>query len=348
MNENKKREAILNGNNQYILKEAANRFGVVIDSLIKLHDSFKIDKGKEFIEKSLYEYKRGGKSFLVRLTVPDYVGFELIKGEADWINYLADNGMHVPRVIPSRSGNLVEVIEMDEFSLAAVAFEKVEGRRIDFGNADEWNAKLFERYGKTMGRIHALTKKYRPKDRSFTRMQWYEQDWFDIEAYLPRSEYIARRKCHDLIKMTHTLPRGRDSYGLIHGDAHPWNLLVHKEDIILTDFDFCEYSWFVSDIAVALFYALMAPIEGMDKISFARCFMQNFMLGYNKENSIEAYWMKDIPTFLRLRMVSKFVLHYQEWQFNLMSENRKTTFKEWRYKIENEIPYIDIDFSEFS
>ena len=101
----------------------------------------------------------------------------------DWINYLADNGMHVPRVVPSHSGKLVEVIEVDGFSLAAVAFEKVEGRRIDFSIVDEWNAKLFERYGKTIGKIHILTKRYEPKDRSFTRMQWYEQDWFDIDRY---------------------------------------------------------------------------------------------------------------------------------------------------------------------
>jgi Ser/Thr protein kinase RdoA (MazF antagonist) len=148
--------------------------------------------------------------------------------------------------------------------------------------------------------------------------------------------------------MTHTLPKDRNSYGLIHGDAHPWNLLLHKGNIILTDFDFCEYNWFVSDIAVALFYALMAPIEGMDKISFARCFMENFMSGYGKANNIEAYWMKQIATFLRLRMASKYVLHYQEWRSDNMSERRNVAFMEWKYKIENDIPYIDMDFSEFS
>lgn len=339
---------MLNGNSECFLKEAANRFGVSIDSFIKLHDSMKIVKGKRFIEKSLYEYKRGEKSFLLRLTIPEYVGFELIKGEVDWVNYLADNGVNVPRVIPSENGKLVEVIEVDSSSFAAIAFEKVEGRKIDFSNADEWNAKLFERYGKIMGKMHALTKRYESKNRSLTRLQWHEQDWFDIDTYLPQSESLARRKCHDLIKMTHTLPKDRNSYGLIHGDAHPWNLLLHKGDIILTDFDFCEYNRFVSDIAVALFYALMAPIEGMDKISFARCFMENFMSGYTKANSIEAYWMKQIPTFLRLRMVSKYVLHYQEWKSNFMSENRKSTFMEWKYKIENDIPYIDIDFSDFA
>jgi len=301
----KKREAELSDNREYILRQAANRFGVAVDQLTKLHDSMKIDQSRTFIEKSLYEYKRGGKSFILRLTVPEYVDFEFIKGEVDWTNYLADNDVHVPRVIPSQRGKLVEVIEAEDSSLAAVAFEKVKGRRIDFGNAGEWNTKLFERYGKTMGRIHALTKRYEPEDRSLSRMEWHEQEWFDIDAHLPGSESLARKKCHDLIRMTHTLPRDTSSYGLIHGDAHPWNLLVHKGDLIVTDFDFCEYNWFVSDTAVALFYALMAPIEGMDKVSFARCFMENFIRGYKKENSIEGYWMKQIPTFLNGSTKSK-------------------------------------------
>jgi len=92
----------------------------------------------------------------------------------------------------------------------------------------------------------------------------------------------------------------------------------------------------------------MAPIEGMNRISFARCFMQNFMHGYSKEESIEACWMRQLPSFLRLRMVSKYVLHYQEWTSNNMSAKRKFAFKEWRHKIENDVPYIDIDFSAFS
>ena len=337
-----------NSSSEHILREAANRFGVANNKLTKLHDSLKIHKGKTFIEKSLYAYERAGKSFLLRLTRPDYVDFELIKGEVYWINYLADNEVRVPRAIPSEKGELVEVIEVEDSSFAAVSFEKVKGRRIDFDNSDEWNAKLFGRYGQTIGRIHALTKRYEPADKSLTRMEWYEQDWFDIDKYVPPSESLSRKKCHELIRMIHALPKDRNSYGLIHGDAHPWNLLLHNGNIILTDFDFCEYNWYVSDIAVALFYAIMAPIEGMNRISFARCFMQNFMHGYSKEESIEACWMRQLPSFLRLRMVSKYVLHYQEWTSNNMLEKRKFAFTEWKYKIDNDIPYINIDFSDFS
>jgi len=327
-----------------MLKEAASRFGTARSKLIRLHESANINESGATIEKALYQYEREGKNFLLRLTMPQYVNFELIPGEADWVNYLADNGVRVPRVIPSEKGNLVEIIEAEDHSCAVVCFEKVEGRPIDFDDCGEWNGELFAEYGRTIGKMHALSKGYAPTDKSLTRMQWHEQDWLE-SSRLPE-ESLARRKCEELIQALHTLPEDRDSYGLIHGDAHPWNVLLHEGKIVLTDFDFCESSWFASDIAIILFYAVMAPMEDMDRTSFAGFFMHNFMKGYRKENGMNAFWLEQIPSFLRLRMISKYMLHYPEWKSGRMSEKRQSAFSEWKRKIENDIPYLDVDFSE--
>ncbi|MGB2981501.1 MAG: phosphotransferase [Candidatus Zixiibacteriota bacterium] len=339
----RKREP-LEGFSDSILREAAKRFGVIKNELTKVHDSVTTEKDEAIFEKSLYEYEHEGKRFVLRLTIPQYVDFELIPGEVDWVNYLADNGVSVPRALPSKDGNLVEIIEADDSSCAAVSFERVEGKPIDFDDGDEWNGELFVRYGEIIGKMHALTKRYAPADESLIRMQWYEQDWFD--SHLLPGESPVHRKCEELMDALRTLPKDRDSYGLIHGDAHPWNVLLHEGNIVLTDFDFCEQSWFASDIAIILFYAVMAPMERMDKMSFAVYFMKNFMRGYDRENSIDAYWLKQIPGFLRLRMISKYILHYPEWKSGRLSEKGKFAFMEWKRKIENDIPCLDVDFSE--
>lgn len=332
-----------------ILKEAANRFGAADGKLTPLHDSVKVAQGGRFVEKSLHQYERDGKSYILRLTHPKYVDFKLIDGEADWVNYLADNGVRVSRVIPSENGLLVEIITTEYSAFAAVCFEKAEGREIRFDDEGEWNAELFQRYGETIGRMHALTKECEPKDKSLVRMEWHQQDWVaGIDTYLPASESLVRDKHHELMEKLHALPRDRDSYGLIHGDAHPWNMLIDKGNLVLTDFDFCEHSWFASEIAIILFYAVMAPTEGMSRESFSRQFLETFLKGYRRENGIDSYWIRQIPSFLRLRMISKFILHYPEWQANSMSENRKSAFKEWRGKIENDLPYVDLDFSEWT
>jgi Ser/Thr protein kinase RdoA (MazF antagonist) len=327
-----------------ILKEAANRFGVGVGKLKKLHDSVKIVEGLRLIEKSLHQYELDGRYYILRLTHSLYVDFEFIPGEVDWVNYLADHGVIAPRAITSKNGELVEIIADGDSSYAAVSFEKAEGREIVFDDPNEWNTDLFVMYGRTIGRIHVLTKRYVPKGRSLRRINWYEQDWVaNIDSYVPASESLIRQKHRDLMRTLHNLPKDRDSYGLIHGDAHPWNALFHQGDIVLTDFDFCERSWFASEIAIVLFYAVMAPIKGMDKTTFANHFLGNFMAGYLEENSLDAYWMEQIPLFLRLRMISKYILHYPEWQSSTMSENRKSAFLEWKHKIENDIPYIDFE-----
>lgn len=330
-----------------ILEEAAKKYGVTRDRLTRLHQSVITHGNDKFVEKGLYQFERNRRSLILRLTHPKYVDFKLIGGEADWVNYLADNGMAIPRVLLSEDGLLVEPMKIEDAAYAAVCFEKAGGREIRFDDEGEWNAELFKTYGETIGRMHALTKQYKPEDKSLVRMKWYQQDWIaGIDRYLPASESLVREKYDELMRTLHAMPKDKDSYGLIHGDAHPWNMLIDKGNLILTDFDFCERSWLASEIAIILFYAVMAPTEGMSRESFGRHFLENFLKGYRRENSIDSYWIKQIPSFLKLRMISKFILHYPEWQANSMSEKRQSAFKDWRRRIENDLPYVDLDFSE--
>jgi Ser/Thr protein kinase RdoA (MazF antagonist) len=328
---------------EFTINEATARFGAARDGLVKLHDSVKIVRGSRLVEKSLYQFRRHGKEFILRFTHPRYIEFELIEGEVDWINYLADNGEYIPRAVPSDRGNLVEIVEEGDCPYAVVCFEKAKGRQIDFDNPNEWNAELFEKYGQTVGRMHALAKGYKSADKPPFRIHWHQQDWIaNRNHYLPSSESRVRQKYNELVETLHKLPQDRDSFGLIHGDAHPWNALYQKGNLVLTDFDFCEHSWFASEISIILFYAVMAPIEGMDKNTFANHFLKNFIAGYHGENDLDAYWLKRIPLFLKLRMMSKYVLHYPEWESGIMTERRKAAFVEWKHKIENDIPYLDL------
>ncbi len=57
----------------------------------------------------------------------------------------------------------------------------------------------------------------------------------------------------DLLKEIETLPKDKDSYGLIHNDLHPGNFLIDGERIHLIDFDGCMYSWYAFDIGNALY-----------------------------------------------------------------------------------------------
>jgi Ser/Thr protein kinase RdoA (MazF antagonist) len=196
--------------------------------------------------------------------------------------------------------------------------------------------------------MHRLAQAYIPSDDSCHRLEWYQQDWFaEIDKYVPASETLIREKLKDWLECVHMLPRNNCSYGLIHGDAHPWNTLLNKGRIVFLDFDFCEYNWFAADIGIILFYVFSVPMDGLGREDVAEHFFKNFLTGYRRENKLEEYWLEMIPLFIRGRMIAKYILAYPQLLTKTVSDRHRPYFKDWESKIANELPYIDIDFAKF-
>jgi len=116
-----------------------------------------------------------------------------------------------------------------------------------------------------------------------------------------------------------------------------------KGEITLFDFDDCTYSWFINDIAIVLFYIVMGQ---KDQSSFTREFMTYFLKGYCQENQIETEWLIDIPLFLKLREIDLYAVIHRSFDVEnidhpwvaMYMENRKE-------RIENEVPFVEFDFS---
>ncbi len=97
-------------------------------------------------------------------------------------------------------------------------------------------------------------KDFEPSVPSYRRHHWHEDDYARFESYIPGTETGVLEKAHHLYQRLHALPMSRDAYGLIHMDLHPWNFFYHDGEIVPFDFDDCLYSWFIADIATALYY----------------------------------------------------------------------------------------------
>ena len=140
--------------------------------------------------------------------------------------------------------------------------------------------------------------------------------------------------------------------------------------LTLFDFDDCAYSWFINDIAIVLFYISMDAEElGFPTVTaFTKEFMTHFLRGYRKAYSLAANWLKEIPTFLKLRELELYAVVHRDfniedvdhwsiesfkriqgfdpasdghnWIANFM-HNRKTS-------IEQDLPFIDFDFNSLA
>jgi Ser/Thr protein kinase RdoA (MazF antagonist) len=141
------------------------------------------------------------------------------------------------------------------------------------------------------------------------------------------------------------LPQAHTDYGLIHQDAHFGNLFLDGEGrITLFDFDDCCYSWYVNDIAIVLFYAVL---DQPDQQVFTQDFLFHFLQGYRREVDISASWLKEIPHFLKLREIDLYAAIHRSFDLDNIDNPWVAGYMNGRKeRIEANIPFVQFDFDK--
>jgi amicoumacin kinase len=328
-------QEIKNRFNETVLRQARQRYAIPPDA-IRLLDSF---------ESFIFEFERAGRSYILRLGHSLRRTPELIHGEVDWINYLAAGGAGVASAVPSAAGNLVEPIDDGQGGhFLATAFVRAPGRSMWHNGG--WNDPLIENYGRLLGRLHTLTKDYKPANPAWRRPAWDDPMNLDTDRWLSPDQTIIHRRYQATVRHLQTLPRDRDSYGLIHQDAHTVNFFVDDDGrLTMFDFDDCVYGHFAYDLAMVLFYALdNLPSDG----DFASYFWRRFMRGYRQENDLDSVHLQHIPNFLLLREVQLYMIVHRDFADpeNISPGNSGDSWlaafmNGRRARIEQGIPYLN-------
>ncbi len=324
-----------------ILDAVGERYGIA-EGAIRPLDAF---------ESFIFEFEKPGASglserLILRLSHSLRRTPELIYGEVDWINYLARGGARVAPAVPSPAGNLVETVEDGQGGqFFATAFVKAGG---DQPWNVGWTPGLFEAYGRLIGRMHALTKDYVPGRPEWRRPEWDDPIFMYVDPYMPNGEEPARERYAEALTHVRSLPRGRDSYGLTHQDAHGANMHVDAAGrLILFDFDDCGYHYFANDIAMVLFYMAMGKRNNAE---FAEHFMGHFMSGYREENALEGWWLAELPWFMKLREIELYAVIHRDFDFpsghvSQIDDAWCRAFMAGRKAaIERGDPFLDMDF----
>src|SRR5690348_10485441 len=191
--------------NDGILFWFLNRYGVDCETVQFLGDS----------DSYVYEFRKNDEGFIMKITHSNRRTAEYLLGEIDWLNYLAENGAAVARAVPSIHGELVEILyENNSYFLASI-YEKAPGH---LPTELDWSAQLFEEWGRTTGKLHALTKKYSVKKEAWKLIHWYDEDFLNVAKYIPTSETVVIQKSNELMDRLKKIPKNQENYGLIHGD----------------------------------------------------------------------------------------------------------------------------------
>ena len=310
----------------------------------KICGLYSIDKGSitpinEYGE--LFECTKQGQQYILRIT--DYKTFEEQYAEAEFINYLYENGVGVANVIPSESGNLVEKIENDGQETYAVLFAKAKGHH---ATSEEWNSELIEKCGQIIGKMHILTKKYNNPSKAAI-INWYEHDEVNYIKHIPAKHKLIIEKCTALFNEIKALPKNSDTYGLLHSDMWQENFFTDGDMITLIDFQDCEYNYFINDLAIMIYVSIENSFNGSDIKSYSMEFINALLKGYSKECKIDPFWIEKIPLFLKLKEMQSFIMFYCYWDVEQFDEDRKARLNMYRKNIEFDIPVLDIDFKSF-
>ncbi|UVI29228.1 phosphotransferase enzyme family protein [Paenibacillus spongiae] len=290
---------------QEVLSRAAESFGFDVKTLVFISNSCN----------EVYRFSMNNQDYILRLTEKPVAYVEKIRAEVDWMHDLVKNGVSASLPIRTIDNQLTAVYNGEDKCCITTAFHMAPGRFFDKNDPQLWGPAIFKKWGEVMGRMHLLSKSYKPSDIAAKRDGWSK--WEIENPYLQQGHYrLLLEKLRSLESTIEALPRDRHSYGLIHNDFHPYNFHIQDGAITVFDFDDSMYGWFSLDIAIAAAHAVWwgAPNDDREsKNEFAQSFLNDFLEGYFKQNHLDRYWIQQIPMFMDYRNLCSYFWWLSSW-----------------------------------
>ncbi|MCR4712973.1 MAG: phosphotransferase [Treponemataceae bacterium] len=260
--------------------------------------------------------------------------------ETEFVHYLAENGAAVADVIPSVNGKFVEIVDADETKGAGDAhalaqasgdagkaqafislFEYAKGMLLcDNGYRYRDGAPLEEYFyntGKTLGKIHALSKRFTPTNTNCRRASYFEKYNMDYINRLIPDKYddlknaIAARLCK-----FQKLPTDTENFGLVHFDYSDGNYHIDMKtgDITVFDFDNCMYCWYMFDLANLWTHGegwCRYEPDAAKRESFMKHYFETILEGYRSETPVAESLVEQLPLFIGMVLIENIVDEFE-------------------------------------
>ncbi len=186
---------------------------------------------------------------------------QAIASELTWLAALRrEAGLPVPEPVPTVDGKLLVTMAIPGVPRGRhiSLMRWLDGRVLTTGMSPD----RARAWGRLVAQMHKFSMAWQPPT-GFKRPHW---DWKgqlgggvlndptdELVASMPEQfqqpfQIVSRQ----VREVTEGFGKGRDAYGMIHGDLYPENLLFKGEEVYPIDFDDCGFGYWIWDIAVAL------------------------------------------------------------------------------------------------
>lgn len=264
--------------------------------------------------------------------------------EVDFLRYLNKNDIPIASPIVSLQNQYVHLIVIDDKCYTVSAYQKVNGKDCWSRGIDGQERLII--IGRTLGKIHQLSKMYCPYN-MVRRRKWDESPHIiKAPGLLPKynADLVERFDCY--MSYMHKFPKNENSFGLVHGDFLFSNYFFDDSNkISIFDFDECEYSWYIYDIAVCMYYYLLGgdPKELGEKVGEAEEMLFHLLSGYTSECELDTECLKNMNSFFQLReyvLLSSII----ETSINDLNGWKKDFVEGATDRLLTGKPFINVDF----
>jgi len=254
-------------------------------------------------ENTTYRVFAGRRGLSLRLGRRGYQTRASMESEIAWMSALRQHGIDTPAALVGRDGQPVQAVALADGGMQlAVAFEWVAGVPLPEVTAlDPWR-----RLGEIMARVHRHGRDW-SRPAGFTRPAWDldglvgdsprwgtpvpEGIWSESER---RVIIEARHAVRERLLRFGTSP---ERFGLIHSDLGFENVLIQAGGrAVVIDFDDCGPSWYLYDLASALY-----PLEDSPDFPARR---DELTAGYQAVTPLPDDEIAELPTFLMCRRLA--------------------------------------------
>ncbi len=168
----------------------------------------------------------------------------------------------------------------------------------------------FYNTGKTLGRIHRLSKQYEPVFRRRDYFDKYNMTYIDgllSEEYTGLKAAIEKR-----LERFGTLSKERDEYGMVHFDFSDGNYHIDMMtgEITVFDFDNCMYCWYMFDLANLWTHGVgwyQFEEDRLKRMHGMQEYFSTIIEGYRSETDVTEEMLAQLPLFIDMVLIENIV-----------------------------------------
>ncbi|GMK40978.1 hypothetical protein PCCS19_40340 [Paenibacillus sp. CCS19] len=267
--------------------------------------------------------QEGANAYVLRIAyLPDRSREDLL-GEVEYIRYLFEHGGSVSNVVSSRKGSLLEEITHNNYTFYICLFTKAKGRSLADNHYQYRDgvpiAEYYYNCGATLGKLHQLSKAYKPTHRRYSFGDKYNVEY--IDKLIPDSLPLLKKKLFDLLTTLQGLDKNRETFGMVHFDYNDGNYAIDYDtgQITVYDFDNACYCWYMFDLA-GLWIQGVGWIQFEPDADKRRKFMDDYfetvLAGYRSECEVEDSMLDQVPLFIQASIMENIVDTFEVMRHN--------------------------------